>query len=116
MFKFEELNVYTQSLDFVKVVYNTTDSWPKREVFGLTDQLRRASVSIVLNIAEGASRTSKDFSHFLSLSRGSVYECVAILAIAKDRKYVEPAGYEKMYEHCVVLAKMISGLRTSLSK
>jgi len=88
MFKFEELRVYQEGLLFIDFIYNITSKWPKDEIFGLTNQLRRAAVSIVLNIAEGSSRTRKDFRHFLDLSKGSCYECVAIVTIAKNRKYI----------------------------
>ena len=114
MFKFEQLRVYTRSLDFVDAIYTATRNWPKDETFGLSSQLQRAAVSILLNIAEGASRTSKDFRHFLSLSRGSCYECVAILDIALRRKYITKDRYDYLYAECVTIAKMLSALRTSL--
>ncbi|KKQ92728.1 MAG: hypothetical protein UU16_C0023G0007 [Candidatus Woesebacteria bacterium GW2011_GWA2_40_7] len=63
-FKFEELHVYQEALDFVDFVYDLTKGWPKDEIFGLTNQARRAVVLIVLNIAESTSRTTKDFRHF----------------------------------------------------
>ena len=113
-FRFEDLNVYKDGLMFVDSIYNLSQSFPKNEMFGLTNQLRRASVSIVLNIAEGTSRTKKDFRHFLSLSRGSCYECVAILSIALNRKYVTPRDFEIHYNWCNKLARMLSALKTSL--
>lgn len=114
MFKFEELRVYQDSLVFVDEVYLICQKWPKDEMFGLTNQFRRAAVSIVLNIAEGSSRGKKDFRHFLDLSKGSCYECVAILRIANNRKYISHQEYEKLYASCLSLAKMISRLRSSL--
>lgn len=96
-------------------MYDLTVKWPKDEVFGLTNQLRRAAVSIVLNIAEGSSRTRKDFQHFLSLFRGSCFECAAILAIAKKRKYISVNEYSEFYENTIKLSKMISALKTSLN-
>lgn len=113
-FRFEELNVYQDGLLFVDSIYNLTQAFPKDEMFGLVNQLRRASVSIVLNIAEGSSRTKKDFRHFLSLSRGSCYECVAILSICLNRRYISSKDFETHYEWCNKLAKMISALKTSL--
>lgn len=114
MFKFEELNTYQESLKFVDYIYQLTTKWPKDEMFGLTNQLRRPSVSIALNIAEGSSRTKKDFRHFLDLSRGSCFECVAILKIALNRRYITQAEYEKCYEECTKLSRMISRLKSSL--
>ncbi len=86
MFKFEELRVYQESLNFVDDVYQLTEKFPKEEIFSLISQLKRAAISISLNIAEGTSRTKKDFRHFLDIARGSCFECVAILTIAKTKK------------------------------
>lgn len=113
-FRFEELNVYKDGLIFVDSIYNLTQAFPKDELFGLTNQLRRASVSIVLNIAEGTSRTKKDFRHFLSMSRGSCYECVAILSISFNRKYLNQKDFDLHYDWCNKLARMISALKSSL--
>lgn len=114
MFKFEELRVYQQALAFNEVVYDLSKSFPKDEMFGLTNQLRRAAVSIVLNIAEGTSRTKKDFRYFLDLARGSCYECIAILTIAKNRKYISSSEFSNCYEECNIITKMINALKTSL--
>jgi len=114
MFAFERLNVYSDALDFVDRVYISTSQWPKTELYSLIDQLRRASTSIALNIAEGSSRTKKDFAHFLDLARGSCFECVAILAIAKNRKYLNEKEYQLFYETCETLSRMISGLKHSV--
>lgn len=114
MFKFEELNVYQETLKFIDLIYSLTQNWPKDEMFGLTSQLRRAAVSIALNISEGSSRTRKDFQHFLSLSRGSCFESVAILTIAYKRGYINEEEFNNAYKFCSKLAKMISGLKTSL--
>lgn len=113
-FNFENLNVYQEALLFTNSIYDMTKSWPKDEMFGLTNQFRRAAVSIALNIAEGTSRTKKDFRHFLDLSRGSCFECVAILSIALNRNYIVPEEFETHYDTCNKLARMISKLKTSL--
>ena len=114
MFRFEQLNVYKESLSFVDLVYKLTDKWPKAETFSLTDQLKRAAISVSLNIAEGSSRTSKDFQHFLSTARGSVYECVASLTIALKRNYIDKQDFEKGYEFCDKLARMLTALKKSV--
>lgn len=114
MFKFEELRVYQEGLKFVDLIYLLTSKWPKDEIFGLSSQVRRAAVSIVLNTAEGTSRTKKDFRHFLDLARGSCYECVAIISIAKDRKYITEKESGELYEFSDKLSKMLSALKTSL--
>lgn len=114
MFNFEKLRVYQESLLFIDVVYKITQKWPREEMFGFINQIRRAAVSIALNLAEGTSRTKKDFRHFLDLSRGSVYEVVAVISIAKQRKYVTDEEFTRIYEACNKLARMISALKTSL--
>jgi four helix bundle protein len=114
MFNFEKLRVYEDSLVFVDHVYTTTKTWPVDERYGLSDQLRRAANSIVLNIAEGTSRTKKDFCHFLDLSRGSCYECVSILKIAHNRKYVSQQDYHKLYDEIETISRKISALKKSL--
>ena len=113
-FNFENLNVYQEALTFIEVVYTITKNWPKEELFGLTNQLRRAAVSISLNIAEGSSRTKKDFRHFLDLSRGSCYECSAILLIAKKLGYINEKQYVSCYEKLIRISRMTSGLKRSL--
>jgi four helix bundle protein len=113
-FKFEELNVYRESLEYVSYLYDLTKKWPTAERHILISQLLRAATSIVLNIAEGTSRTTKDFKHFLSTSRGSVYECVAILTIAIRQNYITEDEYKFSYETCLKLARMLTALKRSL--
>lgn len=113
-FRFEELKVYQESIVFVDTIYNITKEWPRDELFGLTNQLRRAAVSIALNIAEGSSRSNKDFRRFLDLAKGSTYECVASLQIAKNREYIPADQYTKLYAELVIIAKMISKLKVGL--
>ncbi|MGB7062087.1 MAG: four helix bundle protein [Candidatus Zixiibacteriota bacterium] len=110
MFSFENLKVYRDSLQFAKDVYRLTNKFPKDEIFGLTSQLRRAASSVVLNIAEGSGLTKNEFKNFLRRARGSVYECVAILEIALDTKYVSEEEYKQLYERCNTLARSISAL------
>jgi four helix bundle protein len=74
-FNFEDLNVYQKAILPVEIVYKITNKWPKEELCGLINQLRRTAVSVSLNISEGSSITKKDFRHFLDLSRGSYNEC-----------------------------------------
>ncbi len=114
-FKFEELNVYKESLDFVDFIYDLTRKWPREELFGLINQIRRAAVSIALNIAEGSSRSRKDFRHFLDLSCGSCYECFAILRIALRRKYISEVDFDRGYEFCNKISRMLSALKKSVN-
>lgn len=113
-FKFEELRVYQEAVVFSNTVFAITKRWPAFYRYSLADQLQRAALSIALNIAEGTSRTSRDFAHFLSVARGSCYECVPILAIAKEQKLLNQAEYERLYDTVNHLARMLTALRESI--
>ena len=113
-FNFEKLRVYQDALDFSEEIYRITKRFPKDELFALTSQFRRAASSVSLNIAEGSSLTKTEFRNFLRRSRGSVYECVAILSLAADNGYVPGEARKKIYEDCQKLAKSISALINSM--
>ena len=114
MFNFENLRVYKDSLEYIDHVYKITKTWSSNERFGLTDQLRRASSSVALNIAEGTSRTKKDFGHFLDLARGSCYECVSVLQIALGQKYISQQDYSSLYDELEMISRKLSALKRSL--
>lgn len=85
MYRFEKYRVYKSALLLVKLIYQIVNSLPKEERFGLADQLRRASISIVLNIAEGTgSFGDKEFKNFLRIGLKSLYETVAALKVAEE--------------------------------
>ena len=113
-FRFEKLNIYQEALKLIDIIYFLSKRFPKEEIFGLTNQLRRAAVSIALNIAEGSSRTRKDFAHFLDLSKGSCFECVAVLMICKNQKLINESEYNNLYEQINKIARMISKFQISL--
>lgn len=115
MFDFEKLEVYRKAITFVNEIYNLTKKFPKEETFGIVNQLRRAAVSISLNIAEGSGRTKKEFRHFLIMSKTSVQECVALFEISYLQKYITQEDKEKSYNKCIELVKMISGLIKSIT-
>jgi four helix bundle protein len=114
MFNFENLNVYQKALDFVKLVYVATKGFPQEEIFGITSQLRRAAVSITLNIAEGSAQTKKGFKKFIDIARGSLFECVAILQISQVLGYIGTQKIEQLRTELVTISKMLSGLKRSL--
>lgn len=114
MFSFERLNVYQSSLDLASDIYVLTESWPKTEIFGSTGQIRRAAVSISLNIAEGSGRTKKDFRHFLDMARSSCQECIPLLEIARRRNLISENEFNKFYENFSKLAMQISALKRSI--
>jgi four helix bundle protein len=114
-FNFEELDVYNKAVDLVSNIYSLTRRFPKNETFGLTSQLRRAAVSIAVNISEGSARTKKDFSRFLDISRGSLFECVTLLEISQKQCNINQHEYAKIRSQLTELSKMLSGLKKSIT-
>lgn len=97
-FRFEKLEVWQLSRKFSSKVYRITSKFPREERFSLVDQLRRAAVSIALNIAEGSDKKSdKEFVRFLRTSIGSVEEVVTGLYIALDLKYINQREFDDLY-------------------
>jgi four helix bundle protein len=113
-FNFEKLITYQKSLDYVDFAYSISENFPKNEIFALTDQYRRASVSISLNIGEGSSGTKKEFINFLRISNRSLRECVVCTTIAFRRNYISEEIQEKSRILLVEIAKLNSGLINSL--
>lgn len=114
---FKELKVWQNSRELVKKVYVATVEFPNNEQYGLTSQIRRSSISIVSNIAEGSGRgTDKDFSRFLNLSLGSAYELETQLILAYDLELVTKEIFEKISDNINEVQKMLYGLIKSLNK
>ncbi len=97
-------------------MYGFTKDFPKEEIFSLTDQFRRASISICLNIAEGSGGTKTEFNRFLKIARRSVRECVAITEISFRQKFIGERPKRQSRSFCLELSKMINGLIRSLKK
>lgn len=116
MFNFEKLSVYKKSLNLANEIYTETSKWPKEYLFSLTDQIRRASLSMSLNIAEGSAKTKKDFRRFLGIARGSCFECIPLIDMAYKRKLITGKQKEIWYNQLAEIAKMLSGLRSKLLK
>ena len=104
------LEAWKKSVDFVIDIYTATNGFPKEEKFGLTSQVRRASVSIPANIAEGAGRKSdKEFLHFLSNAQGSASEVETELLIAFRLGYLQDATHEHLCRSLDEIGRMITG-------
>jgi four helix bundle protein len=115
MFNFEKLDVWQKAIDFADLIYNKTRAFPSDERFGLTNQLRRAAISISSNIAEGSSRSSKsDFARFVEIATGSVFEVVSQAFIAHRQSFLSEDQFRKIYTDAEELSRMLSGLRKSL--
>ena len=115
MFGFEKLDVWQLAIEYSDDVYASTRSFPSDERFGLTNQLRRASVSISSNIAEGSGRASrKDFARFVEIAFGSLLETISQLTIARRQSFLEQGDFDRLYAAAERLSRMLSGLKNSL--
>jgi four helix bundle protein len=111
----KKLDVWKLSMDMVTEVYRITASFPSRETYGLTDQLRRAAVSVPSNISEGAARqTKKEFIHFLHIAQGSLSELDTQLDIAVSLGYYNSVKRDELDTLLVRIDKMLYALIRSL--
>ena len=112
---FQDLTVWQRAMELTEAVYNLTKTFPKDEICGLTSQLRRASVSIPSNIAEGRARaTDRDFRQFLNIALGSTYEVQTQLLLAKRLRIGEETMRNRAESHCIETSKMLGAFLQSL--
>jgi len=115
MHRFKDLEIWKLSRLFFKDIYEITSLFPEAEKFGLNSQLRRASISIPSNIAEGASRISnKDFARFLEITIGSCYEIETQLLIANDLKFLKQEDLNPLLKKLEAIIKMTSKFKSTL--
>ena len=115
MFHFEKLEVWQKAIDFADLVYTDTRSFPSDERFGLTNQMRRAAVSVSSNLAEGSSRHSKtDFARFVEIASGSVFETVSQAFVARRQGFLSEDEFQLLYQAAEEQSRMQSGLRKAL--
>ncbi len=109
---FEDLIVWQNAHQFVLNVYRYTSSFPKEEIFGLTSQFRRASISIAANIAEGfKKRGIKDKARFLNMAQGSTEECRYYLILSKDLNY----GFnQNLFGKLTEVSKMLDAYHSAI--
>lgn len=117
-FAYRKLIVYQKSRAYVKDIYLLTKGYPAEERFSMSNQLKRAAVSITSNIAEGMSRFSdKDKVHFLEIAFGSLHETMSQLEVSLDLDYIKLEDFNNMERQVLEISKMLSGLRkTYLSR
>ncbi len=114
--RYHELRVWQRADEFVQTVYLHTKNFPYDERFGVTSQLRRAAVSIVLNIVEGQARgTTKDFIRFLMMSRGSIAESAYLLELSSKLKYLSEKEFTVLESKCTQTSYLLQQLITSLT-
>ncbi len=112
---FEELTIWQEARELTNRIYILSKRFPKEELYGLTSQIRRASVSIMSNIAEGFNRRStKEFINFLIISRASISEVQNDLYISLDLNYINKEDFETIYNHAQKISMSINKLITYL--
>jgi len=115
MGNYKELIVWQKSVDLVTDIYSCTKNFPKEELYSLTSQIRRSSISIPSNIAEGHSRRSQiDYLQFLKIARGSCAEFETQVIIAKNLNYLNINDFDYLSKKSEEIAKMLNALITKL--
>lgn len=115
MFNFEKLDTWQKAISFADLVYEVTRNFPGEERFGLTNQMRRAAVSVSSNIAEGAARNSKtDYARFLEIATGSLFEVVSQSFVGQRQGVLPENDFKRLYAAAEEQGKMLSGLRRSV--
>lgn len=113
--RFEDLICWQKARIIVREIYNITKQGAFSKDYSLKDQIRRAAVSVMLNISEGFCRkTHKEFKQFLFFSHGSLGEIQSALYVALDQEYINDKIFKELYDKCEEDSKIISGLIKSL--
>jgi four helix bundle protein len=108
MSNFRKLIIWQKAMNLITKTYHSTKKFPKEEIFGLTSQIRRCSISIPSNIAEGHGRESnKDYLRFLNISIGSLFELQTQLEIAKNIEYLTEEDFNTLYEDSREVERML---------
>jgi four helix bundle protein len=114
---YKDLIAWQKAMDLVSVFYDATDDFPKRETYSLTDQMRRAAVSIPSNIAEGQAHFSRrEFRHFLRHSSGSLAELETQILIAQRRNYLTESQTAELLARTHELGRILCGLLNSVKE
>ncbi|MCV2486114.1 four helix bundle protein [Flavobacterium sp. SH_e] len=108
--EYSKLEVWVEARKLVNLLYDSSKLFPKEELFGLTNQMRRAAISIPSNIAEVCGRqTSKETIHFLHISRGSLYELETQFYLALDQKYIDANTFDIVLTQIQTCKKLLNG-------
>ena len=111
---FQDLIVWQKAHELVLKIYKTTRVFPEDEKFGIVSQIRRSAVSICANIAEGGSKSTKDFIRFLDIARGSLEETKYHLILSRDLHYCTEEQFHYLFNSANEIGKMLFGLRNKL--
>jgi four helix bundle protein len=113
--KFTDLLVWQKAHKFVVEIYHNTFKYPREELFCLTSQIRRSSVSIPANIAEGTKKSKNDFCRYLTISEGSLEETKYYLILSKDLSYITEAQFNDLTKKAGEIGFLLFRLRKSLA-
>ena len=114
-FKFEELRVWKKSVALTSLIDEIANEFPKKELYSLSSQIRRAADSVSLNIAEGSTgQSNADFKRFLGISLRSGIEVIGCIHLAKQRSIISEKNFKKVYDEYEQLIKSIQALRKSI--
>ncbi len=114
---YRDLIVWQKAIAMVTDIYQSTQSFPRQETYGLTSQLRRSAVSVASNIAEGQGRLSKrEFHHFLGVARGSLIEMETQVVIGENLGYLSEAEAQRLAGTSGEVSRLLHGLMQSLQK
>ena len=115
---YRELEIYRRSYQAAKAVYEMTEGYPKSEQYGITDQLRRASLSVPLNIAEGYGKkeSQSEFKRFLKMAIGSANEMQVLIDFSKDMRFIGTEQHQKALREYEEICKMLNVFIQRLSK
>jgi len=112
---FHELVAWQKAMDLTETVYRETATFPRAEIYGLTSQMRRASVSIPSNIAEGQARNTRgEFVQFLGHAAGSLAELETQATLARRLSFLSPDSYERISRQIDEVGRLLNGLKRSL--
>jgi four helix bundle protein len=114
---FRKLQIYQRAVEYAVEIYKLSKLFPKEELYGLTSQIRRAVISIALNIAEGSGNSSvKEFRRFLEIALRSTYEVTACLEIVLKLNFCDKEAFNRLVVEADEIAAMISGFSKSLTQ
>ena len=114
---YKRLNVWKEAHNLVLLVYKVTNVFPKEELFGLTSQLRRASISVPANIVEGYARSSKnELLQFLSIARGSLAECEYYIHLSRDLDYINDSEFALLEDKRHTVGDLLHGFAASIKR
>ena len=114
MHNFKNLQIWKDAMDLAQEVYEMAEKIPTKETFGIISQMTRAAVSVPSNIAEGSGRTDKDFSHFLTIALGSLYELNTQIILSERIGYIDNNKSQALQDKATTLQMKISGFKSRL--